>query len=696
MDERTLLRHLLRLTLRETAADSERAKNLETWYRSHAATLGLPVLEDPPQDETEEKTGLFRRFRAKPPATEEKPDGWTQFARAVNDEPAGDDPAGAAPKASLLLVIAERVAALLKLAERDALLLQIVVAVERLRPSGSLCNLLQRNGMDVSLLIAELAGFDSLEALRQTQAVQLGLVELTSNREGQVSVEATHSIHRVLNRSPMSDEAIIECLVGKAAPARLALSDFALSAELLSLLRRMLGSALGERLAGINILLYGPPGTGKTELAKSLAAAAGARLYAVGETDNYGDEPDRYDRVAALALAQQVLGTRGDVVLLFDEMEDLIGDARRVQDSGQFVQRPGSKVYVNRLFETNAVPTIWTTNAIENIDPAFLRRMSFVLKMDLPSPAARKRILGRIAADEGLALSPATIDRLAGSAAEATTVARNALRTASLLKGDETEAGQLLESLVTGVRHGRRLPPAKGSGTLNLDLYRSETPIGPLFDKLTQPDAPDDFSLLLSGPPGTGKTALAHHLAQRLDRPLTVKRASDLLSKWIGDTEKGIAEAFAQAAEDGSVLLFDEVDSLLFDRGKAERNWEVSQVNELLTWMDNHPLPFIAATNYAARLDSAALRRFVFKVKLEALDSAGAQKAFEVFFDRPAPPRLAEIAGLTPGDFAVVARQLRFQAEEATPEAIVELLAREAAAKPGTPGRIGFRLAPAQ
>jgi transitional endoplasmic reticulum ATPase len=52
------------------------------------------------------------------------------------------------------------------------------------------------------------------------------------------------------------------------------------------------------------------------------------------------------------------------------------------------------------------------------------------------------------------------------------------------------------------------------------------------------------FSLLLSGPPGTGNTALAHHIAQAIDRRLTVIRASDLLSRWIGGTEQAIAEAF--------------------------------------------------------------------------------------------------------------------------------------------------------
>jgi len=206
---------------------------------------------------------------------------------------------------------------------------------------------------------------------------------------------------------------------------------------------------------------------------------------------------------------------------------------------------------------------------------------------------------------------------------------------------------------------------------------------------MTCGDAPVDFSLLLSGPPGTGKTALAADVARRLDRPLAVKRASDLLSKWVGGTEANIAEAFADAREEGAVLLFDEADSLLLDRSDARMSWEITQVNELLTWMDSHPLPFIAATNFARRLDPAVFRRFLFKVELRPLSEATLDKAFERFFEGPAPAELRGIVGLTPGDFAVVKRQLRYR-PDCSAEEIVDLLRHEAEAKPGPTGRIGF------
>ena len=137
------------------------------------------------------------------------------------------------------------------------------------------------------------------------------------------------------------------------------------------------------------------------------------------------------------------------------------------------------------------------------------------------------------------------------------------------------------------------------------------------------------------------------------------------------------------------MLLFDEADSLLLDRAEARRSWEISQVNELLTWMDLHPLPFVAATNFARRLDPAALRRFVFKVELRPLSAALAERAWVRFFGGEAPAALARIAGLTPGDFAVVKRQLRYGGA-GSPQAILAALETEARAKPEASTAIGF------
>ncbi|MEJ2411003.1 MAG: ATP-binding protein [Novosphingobium sp.] len=168
-----------------------------------------------------------------------------------------------------------------------------------------------------------------------------------------------------------------------------------------------------------------------------------------------------------------------------------------------------------------------------------------------------------------------------------------------------------------------------------------------------------------------------------------MRRTSDLLSKWVGESEERIAEALAEARHKECVLLFDEVDSLLFDRSTAQTNWEVSQVNELLTWLDRRPLPVVAATNHAARLDPATLRRFVFKLELRALSGVKAARAFTRFFGIEPPVSLSAVRGLMPGDLAVVARQLRHDPAQDGNEIVARLRA-EVAAKPGASQSIGF------
>jgi transitional endoplasmic reticulum ATPase len=123
----------------------------------------------------------------------------------------------------------------------------------------------------------------------------------------------------------------------------------------------------------------------------------------------------------------------------------------------------------------------------------------------------------------------------------------------------------------------------------------------------------------LDGPAGTGKSAWARHLARQLGLPVHQKRASDRLSMWGGGSEKAIARALSDARAEGALLIFDEADSLLADRRNAAHQWEVSQVNEMLTWMENHPLPFVCTTNLAEKLDPATQRRFTFRIRFDWL-----------------------------------------------------------------------------
>ena len=112
--------------------------------------------------------------------------------------------------------------------------------------------------------------------------------------------------------------------------------------------------------------------------------------------------------------------------------------------------------------------------------------------------------------------------------------------------------------------------------------------------------------------------------------------------------------------------------------------------NEMLTWMERSPTPFVATTNLKESLDPATARRFLFKVELTPLDYNRAERLFLRLFGASPPKQLRALDTLTPGDFALVARKAAVLGID-DPGELVELLASEASAKPGaTRQPIGF------
>ena len=484
----------------------------------------------------------------------------------------------------------------------------------------------------------------------------------------------------------------LERLFAVPGPAEVAWEDFDHLGAARSFALRLLEGALRRREKGINILLHGAPGTGKTAFCKVLAARLGARLHAVGETDDDGDEPSRSERLQQLRLGQRLLADQGRSLILFDEMEDIFAPAMALFGFGR---AGGSKVHLNRMLEGNPVPTLWTTNDISSCDPAFLRRITFTLELRTPSAPIRARVWQRLAGKHRVSLGGDLARDLAHSFAEAPALADGALRAAQIAGGGADEVRLAVTALARAVRGGHS-PAPSGIADLpafDLSMARADQDLHGLTERLVSIGPEARASMCLSGAPGTGKSAFARHLAERLGMPVLEKRASDLLDRYVGGSERNIADAFAEARDNEAFLIFDEADSLLGARSGAVQRWEISQVNEMLTWMEAHPLPFACTTNLPERLDPAALRRFSLRVTFLPLDAQQRAQGFRRFFGFEAPPDALEgFDLLTPGDFAVVARRARLLGI-VEPAAILRELAREQAAKPDAPRPVGFRAA---
>lgn len=161
---------------------------------------------------------------------------------------------------------------------------------------------------------------------------------------------------------------------------------------------------------------------------------------------------------------------------------------------------------------------------------------------------------------------------------------------------------------------------------------------------------------------------------------MITKRASDILDKYLGGTEDNIANAFAEAKRKKAMLIFDEADTFLQNRAYAQRSWEISQVNEMLTQMENFELPFVCTTNLFDTLDEASLRRFTFKIKFNFLTPAQIKESFKNFFNMNLPVEDCNIKGLTIGDFATVKKKNEFLGYKDEKE-IIDLLIQETEVK---------------
>lgn len=140
----------------------------------------------------------------------------------------------------------------------------------------------------------------------------------------------------------------------------------------------------------MNIFLHGAPGTGKSELARALAQELGCELFEVSSEDEDGDPINGEHRLRAFRAAQSFFA-QCTALVVFDEAEDVFNDGDLM--FGRKSTAQVRKAWINRMLEDNPVPTVWLSNAVRGMDPAFVRRFDMVIELPVPPRKQREQML---------------------------------------------------------------------------------------------------------------------------------------------------------------------------------------------------------------------------------------------------------------------------------------------------------------
>lgn len=489
---------------------------------------------------------------------------------------------------------------------------------------------------------------------------------------------------------PLNEQVLLKVCTKPAIEPSLSLEDFAYLNEMKTMMLDYLQSSFATHRKGANILIYGVPGTGKTEFATLLGKALSVSVNNITYMDEDGDVISAEDRLNKCRFAQKVLEGQSSL-LIFDEIEDVFRAGFFERSVAQ-----KNKAWMNQLLENNNVPMIWLSNSVSGIDPAFLRRFDLILEMpDLPLKNKSALIMQLT---EGK-LSPAYVQHFAKERSLTPAILSRTIRVAKELNTSNFAETLLMifNQILKSQNKPKIEPLVLGKADYNLDYVACNENIHRISEGLKRSKK---GRICCYGPPGTGKTAWAAWLAEQLDMPLLLRQGSDLLNPYVGGTEQNIAQAFEQAKADNALLVLDEVDTFLFSREGANRSWERSQVNEMLTQIERFEGVMVVSTNLIEVLDPAALRRFDLKLKFDYLTlrqrlDFAKQQAEILGLPLLSEEDLSQIESLnllTPGDFAAVARRHQFSPFQKVQDWL-NALQGECEVKPAfsaTTRRIGF------
>jgi SpoVK/Ycf46/Vps4 family AAA+-type ATPase len=380
-----------------------------------------------------------------------------------------------------------------------------------------------------------------------------------------------------------------------------------------------------KRASALRILLRGVPGSGKSMLSQSIAKLLGAKALIVNLSREQRSNP--YLFITTFSERAKKNG----MVLILEESEDFLS-------VNPF--RGHSDNVAKVMFEDFEGVVIFTTNQTggdrwftptEGIE----RRMDLIVDFEIPGAEHRGKILTQELdhwkklgweielTDADIKASTQTLTLPGGffpqvlkqaasqSLPEKKITKKNLLQSLKYVAEKSGTSKTNERSVESDIKLDQIVLNEKEKTLIRQAIkYSKEN----LEKENRNPILPQGSTILFSGPPGTGKTMTAQAIANELGLKIQITRASDILSMYVGGTEKNIKRIFEECERKKEILFIDEIEGLLHSREGASRSWEVTQVNEFLKALESFKGTMIGATNQMEMMDHAFGRRFLFHI----------------------------------------------------------------------------------
>ena len=418
------------------------------------------------------------------------------------------------------------------------------------------------------------------------------------------------------------------------------------------------------------VLMHGSPGTGKTLLAKAVASESDAHFISI----NGPEIMSKYVGASEENLREffEEAEANAPSIIFIDELDAIA--PKREETQGEVERRTVAQLLtlMDGLNSRGQVVVIGATNRPDSLDQALRRpgRFDREIEIGVPDRDERKEIL-EIHTRTMPLNEDVDLDKIAESThgfvgADLESLCKEAAMRVvrriipEINKLDEAIPEETLKKIIVNNDDFRealkeiqpsalrevlvQIPDVKWSDIGGLENAKQELKEAVEWP-LKYPDLFKKFhveppkGILLYGDPGTGKTLLAKAVASESDANFIAIKGPELLSKWVGESEKGVREVFRKARQTApTIIFFDEIDSIANARGMSEGSSNVTQsvVNQLLTEIDGmedlQDVAIIAATNRPDIIDPGLMRpgRFDRHIKVDTPDEESRLKIFEV------------------------------------------------------------------